>query len=102
MDAICKTANKTRAFLQRNSKGCPRDVKSHCYNIYVRPIVEYAPVVWDPAGEGNQQLNYQVEMVRLAARFMTGDWISYDQTARLGGRHTQAAIKTTVNAQVLP
>ena len=75
VDAICKKANKTRAFLQRNLKGCPRDVKSQCYNTYVRPIVEYASVVWDPAGEGNQRLNYQVEIVqRRAARFVTGDW----------------------------
>ena len=75
VDAICKKANKTRAFLQRNLKGCPRDVKSQCYNTYVRPIVEYASVVWDPASERNQQLNYQVEMVqRRAARFVTGDW----------------------------
>ena len=75
VDAICKKANKTRAFLQRNLKGCPRDVKSQCYNSYVRPIVEYAPVVRDPVGEGNQQLNYQVEMVQpRAARFVTGDW----------------------------
>lgn len=75
VDAICKKANKTRAFLQRNLKGCQRDVKSQCYKTYVRPIVEYASVVWDPAGEGNQQLRYQVEMVqRRAARFVTGDW----------------------------
>ena len=74
MDAICKKENKTRAFLQRNLKGCPRDVESQCYNTYARTIVEYASVVWDPAGEGNQQLNYQVEMVqRHAARFVTGD-----------------------------
>ena len=75
VDAICKKANKTRAFLQCNLKGCPRDVKSQSYNTYVRPIVEYASVVWDPVGEGNQQLNYQVEIVQCcAARFMTGDW----------------------------
>ena len=43
--------------------------------IYVRSIVEYASVVWDPVGEGNQYLRYQIEMVqRHAARFVTGDW----------------------------
>ena len=47
--AICKKANKTREFLQRNLKGCPRDVKFQCYNTYVRPIVEYASVVWGPS-----------------------------------------------------
>ena len=68
VDAICKKANQTRTFLQR-------EVKPQCYKPYVRPIVEYASVVWDPVGEGNQHLRYQIEMVqRRAARFVTGDW----------------------------
>ena len=75
VDAICKKAKQTRAFLQRNLKDCQREVKSQCYKTYVRPIVEYASVVWDPIGEGNQHLRYQIEMVqRRAARFVTGDW----------------------------
>jgi hypothetical protein len=75
VDAMCKKADKTRGFLQRNLRGCPQDVKSQCYKTYVRPILEYASVVWDPAGEGNQHLRYQVEMVqRRAARSVTGDW----------------------------
>ena len=45
VDAICKKANQTRAFLQRNLKACQREVKSQCYKTYVRPIVEYASVV---------------------------------------------------------
>ena len=74
-DAICKKANQTRAFLQRNLRDCHRDVKSQCYKTYVRPIVEYASVAWDLVGEGNQHLRYQIEMVqRRAARFVTGDW----------------------------
>ena len=74
-DAICKKANQTRAFLQRNLRDCHREVKSQCYKTYPRPIVEYASVAWDPVGEGNQHLRYQIEMVqRRAARFVTGDW----------------------------
>ena len=75
VDAICKKANQTRAFLQRNLKDCQREVKSQCYKTYVRPIVEYASVVWDPVVERNQLLRYQIEMVqRHAARFVSGDW----------------------------
>ena len=74
VDTICKKANQTRAFLQRNLKDCPRDVKSQCYKTYVRPVVEYASVAWDPVGEGNQHLRYQIETVqRRAARFVYGD-----------------------------
>ena len=56
VDAICKKANQTRAFLQRNLKDCQRDVKSQCYETYVRPIVEYASVAWESFGDGNQHL----------------------------------------------
>ena len=72
---ICKKANQTRVFLRRNLKDCQPDVKSQCYKTCAPPIVEYASVVWDPVGEGNQHLRYQIEMVqRHAARFVTGDW----------------------------
>ena len=75
VDAICKKANQTRTFLEHNLKDCQQDVKSQCYKTYVRPIVEYASVAWDPVGEWNQQLRHQIEMVQhRAARFVTGDW----------------------------
>ena len=66
-DAICKKANQTRAFLQRNLRDCHRDVKSQCYKTYVRPIVDYASVAWDPVGVENQHLRYQIEMVQRRA-----------------------------------
>jgi ribonuclease P/MRP protein subunit RPP40 len=75
VDAICKKANQTRSFLQRNLKSCHRDVKSQCYKTYVRPKLEYASVAWDPVGEGNLYLRNQIEMVqRRAARFVCSDW----------------------------
>ena len=51
VDAICKKADQTRAFPERNLKDCQRDVKPQCYKTYVRPIVEYASVAWDPMGK---------------------------------------------------
>ena len=75
VDAICKKANQTRSFLQRNLKDCKRDVKSQCYKTFVRPQLEYASVAWDPVGEGNLHLRNQIEMVqRRAARFAFSDW----------------------------
>ena len=50
-DHITKTAtkaNNTRAFLQRNLRACPKDIRAKCYTTLVRPIVEYAGTVWDP------------------------------------------------------
>ena len=40
VDMITRKANSTRAFLQRNLKGCPRPVKDRCYTTYVRPTLE--------------------------------------------------------------
>ena len=72
---IIKKANQTRAFLQRNLRICPRDVKARCYLTFIRPILEYASSVWDPTGEGNQHLRNEIEMVqRQAARFVYSDW----------------------------
>ena len=42
VDNICKKANSTRAFLQRNTRMCPRHIKARCYTTYVRPTLEYA------------------------------------------------------------
>ena len=50
-DHITKTvtkANTTRAFLQRNIRACPKDIRTKCYSTLVRPIVEYAGTVCDP------------------------------------------------------
>ena len=47
IDATTKTANNTRAFLQRNIKQCPGKTKELCYKTLVRPILEYASVIWD-------------------------------------------------------
>ena len=38
----------TRAFLQRNLAGTPRQIKTECYKTLLRPIIEYASTVWDP------------------------------------------------------
>ena len=83
VDTICKKATQTRALLQE-LKDCQREVISQCYKTYVRPIVEYASVVWDAVGEGNQHIRYQIEMVqRRVARFVTGDWRTTSSVAAL-------------------
>ena len=75
---ISKTAlkaNRTRAFIQRNLSACPRDIKARCYTTLVRPILEYASVVWDPH---TQVSINKLEMVqRRAARFVHRDYSRY-------------------------
>ena len=45
---ITSKANKTSAFVWRNLNGCPHHTQIQAYSSLVRPILEYANVVWDP------------------------------------------------------
>ena len=73
---ISAKANSVRSLLQRNLVKCPPTIKSHCYNTFVRPILEYACTIWSPYHEQNI---YKLEMVqRRAARFVMND---YNRTA---------------------
>ena len=38
----------TSAFLHRNIRTCPRKTKHLAYTTLVRPILEYASIIWDP------------------------------------------------------
>ena len=60
-------ANNVLAFLRRNLRIKSSDLKATAYKTLVRPIVEYASSVWDPA---TKNLTQKVEMVqRRAARY---------------------------------
>ena len=60
-------ANHVLAFLRRNLRIKSSDLKATAYKTLVRPIVEYASSIWDPAAKN---LVHKVEMVqRRAARF---------------------------------
>ena len=46
-------ANTTSAFLHRNIRTCPRKTKHLAYTKLVRPILEYASIIWDPHTASN-------------------------------------------------
>jgi hypothetical protein len=69
---ICKKANATRAFVHRNTKHCPRQVKVAAYNTLVRPILEYCAPIWDP--HKDCQINQIQAVQRRAARSVMKDW----------------------------
>lgn len=75
---ICKKANSTRAFLQRNTSMCPRHIKARCYTTYVRPTLEYASTVWDPSTAKNVSKLEAVQ--RRAARYVHKE---YDPSVRV-------------------
>jgi len=45
---IRKKANNVKSFLQRNVSKCPVQIKSNCYKALVKPMLEYASIVWSP------------------------------------------------------
>lgn len=75
IDQICKKANSTRAFLQRNLRGCPREVKEQCYKTFIRPVLEYASTAWDPHTHRSQNNVNRLEAVQnRCVRFVCNDW----------------------------
>ena len=63
---------RTTSFLRRNISSCPSEIKAKCYTTLVRPIMEYACIIWNPITQINIR---ELEMVqRRAARFVTGDY----------------------------
>ena len=69
---ITKKANSTIAFLSRNISRCPTNIKAQCYTTLVRPTVEYASSVWNPAKKDT--INKIEAVQRRAARFATRDY----------------------------
>jgi hypothetical protein len=74
IDNICKKANRTRAFVHRNTKNCPRGIKIAAYNTLVRPQLEYCSTVWSPHTACN--INKIQAIQRRAARSTMNDWTS--------------------------
>ena len=58
--------------MHRNTKNCPRRVKSTAYNTLVRPQLEYCSAVWSPHTLNNKQQLQAVQ--RRAARSVMNDW----------------------------
>ena len=68
MDISIKKASDRLRFINRNLYSASMDTKSVAYFTLVRPIVEYASIVWDPY---YKNYIHSVEMVqRSAARFV--------------------------------
>ena len=67
ISSVTKNANNTRSFPQRNISQCPKKTKELCYRTLVRPLKEYATVIWDPFTEANIG---KLEMVQCRSAIM--------------------------------
>ena len=78
---ITLKANKALWFIRRNLWRCPTSIKQQMYFAVVRPILEYACVVWDPHTSSDIQ---RVEMVRRrAARFVSNNYKKSEGTVTI-------------------
>ena len=72
IDNITAKANQALWFIRRNLWRCPTTVKQQMFYALVRPILDYASVVWDPHTTSDIQ---RLEMIqRKAARFVTNNY----------------------------
>ena len=69
INKIAQRANTTSAFLHRNIRTCPRKIKHLAYTTLVRPILEYASIIWDPHTDSNT-LKLETVQRRSARRIM--------------------------------
>ena len=72
VDKIALKANRVRGFLYRNIKHCSPDVKNRCYKIFIRPILEYASIIWSPYY--NKYVNKLEAVQRHMARFVYNEY----------------------------
>ena len=69
INKTAQRANTTSAFLHRNIRTCPRKIKHLAYTTLVRPILEYASIIWDPHTDSNT-LKLETIQRRSARRIM--------------------------------
>ena len=81
IDYTVNKANGTLSFLVRNFKHCSSDVKLKCYLSLVRPILEYASIIWSPY---HTTLINRIESVqRRSARFITNNYERYSSVTAM-------------------
>jgi len=78
---IVSKAHSVCDFLQRNSRQCSASVKAKAYLAFVRPIVEYASVIWSPYTTSDITALEAVQ--RKAARFVCNDFSSYSSVTAM-------------------
>ena len=81
VNRIAHKANTLKAFLQRNIKSYPLQVKENCYKITMRPIMEYACTVWLPYTKKSIQILEALQ--RRAARFVKNDYSNFSSVTAM-------------------
>ena len=78
---ITSKANRTKGFLQRNLHNCTPTIKDRLYKAMVKPIIEYAAVVWVPHTKRDIDMIERTQ--RQAARFVTSNYSRYASVTQM-------------------
>ena len=78
---ITSKALSVKAFLQRNLKSCPTQIKLKCYNAMIRPILEYANPVWSP--HIRRDIDKLERVQRQSARFIMADFSRFSSVTNM-------------------
>ena len=81
INQITSKANRIKGFLQRNLHKCPSITKSNCYKAMVKPILEYAAVIWSPHTQ--RDINMIERSQRQAARFVMNNFSPYASVTQM-------------------
>ena len=78
-------AYSVRGFLQRNLRQCSISVKSKAYPAFVRPIVEYASVIWSPYTNCDKTVleGVQSKAAHLFTQFACNDFSTYSSVTSM-------------------
>ena len=79
--ATTKKANAVKGFLHQNISSCSTRIKLNCYKSLVRPILEYAAVVWAP--HTLSAITFIEKIQRYATRFICGDYSRYSSVTEM-------------------
>ena len=94
ISSVTKKVSNKRSFLQCNISQCQKKTTELCYRTLVRPLMEYATVIWDPFTEANIR---KLEMVqRRSARMVCSD---YRRTSSVSSMLQQLQWSTLHRAQ---
>lgn len=84
IDSVVAKASKILFFIRRNFKNTSRSVRQILYFSFIKPISEYACVIWDPP---QCYLANKLERIQnQALRFVTGDYSPYSSCTEMKNR----------------
>lgn len=81
IENVCSSAYRSLGFIRRKLKDATRDAKLTAYKTMVRPILEYASVVWSPNKKVDKEKLEKIQ--RLAVRFILSRYKRTDSVTRM-------------------